>query len=261
MANREIKLQARETIKKRAFVIIMTSVVFILLQYFVTYLCYELSGYNDYYNQVYDIAQATAKRIESATTVEEAERIIESITLPGLEAFRKSAFSSFLAVVMFFVGMLLTAGYQFHALMESRGIETHFRSIFYSFNHFWKILIINILTYIFAAIGFVLLIVPGLIIMLRYSMAIMVLYDNPELGPVQCMRQSARLMRGNKWRYFTLLLSFLMWLIASGFVSAIVGLPLLDVWVYPYYYISSAVFYSNLTVGSWNASYGQTGEN
>ena len=56
------------------------------------------------------------------------------------------------------------------------------------------------------------------------------------------MRESKRLMRGNKWRLFCLQLSFLGWLLL-GCLTLGIGL----LWVYPYQSAAEAAFYLEIT--------------
>ncbi len=48
---------------------------------------------------------------------------------------------------------------------------------------------------------------------LRYSQAMLLLADNRETGVFQCIRESKRLMKGNKGKFFCLQLSFIGWIL------------------------------------------------
>ncbi|MCR5009581.1 MAG: DUF975 family protein [Clostridia bacterium] len=67
-----------------------------------------------------------------------------------------------------------------------------------------------------------LLVVPGIIAAIRYSQAFYVLADEPDMNPFDCIRQSNRLMLGNKGKYLLLLLSYLPWLILASIPAGIV---------------------------------------
>lgn len=53
--------------------------------------------------------------------------------------------------------------------------------------------------------------VLAVIVQYRYSMSFYALVDNPELRAVDALRESARMMKGNKWNFFCLNLSFIGW--------------------------------------------------
>ena len=64
---------------------------------------------------------------------------------------------------------------------------------------FWKYLGASILLALAVAIGFVLLIVPGIIFGLMFMFTTFVVIER-ELGPIDAMNESHRLTRGHKWR-------------------------------------------------------------
>lgn len=61
-------------------------------------------------------------------------------------------------------------------------------------------------------------------ISLRYVMADYVLMENPEVGAVGALRESRRMMKGNKWRYFCLQLSFIGWHILAALAFGLGGI-------------------------------------
>jgi hypothetical protein len=70
------------------------------------------------------------------------------------------------------------------------------------------------------AIGFLLLIVPGIILAVRWSVAVPAcVVEN--LGPLAAMRRSAELTRGHRWKIF---LVYILFVIITFVVSLIVGL-------------------------------------
>lgn len=64
-----------------------------------------------------------------------------------------------------------------------------------------------------------LFVVPGIIAILRYSQCFYLRVDNPDWTASQCIKESTRLMTGNKGKFFGLTLSFIGWL----FLAALVG--------------------------------------
>ena len=81
---------------------------------------------------------------------------------------------------------------------------------------FWKALVMNIVRTILVGLQMFLLIVPGIIAGFRYSMADYLLAQNPELGPIEALRESRVRMRGNKFPWFCLRTSFFGWLLLTA---------------------------------------------
>ncbi len=91
--------------------------------------------------------------------------------------------------------------------------------IFLGFSNFLKTFLLYLLMTLAALAGLVLLVVPGVILIYCYSMSYYLMVDNPELGAVAAMKESRARMRGNKWKLFTLHLSFIGWMILSAAVT------------------------------------------
>lgn len=98
-----------------------------------------------------------------------------------------------------------------------------------------------------------LLIVPGFIAAIRYSMAPYLLAEHPDWTAKEALEESKRIMKGRKGQYFLLLLSFIGWTLASnllqislmsinGVVAIVAGL-FVSCWVNTYVNASVAVFY------------------
>ena len=75
-------------------------------------------------------------------------------------------------------------------------------------------------------------------------MSINLLLDHPEMSAMDCIRESKRIMSGNKGQLFVLDLSFIGWWILAGI--PIVGL-FVRVWVVPYTHMTYALYYTTLT--------------
>lgn len=119
--------------------------------------------------------------------------------------------------------------------------ENTVESIFVGFKTYTRALAIILLKNVIIFLFSLLLIVPGFIKMLSYSMACYVSKDHPELSAYECLKRSKDLMWGHKWKLFLLLLSFLGW----GLLCLLtLGIGFL--WLYPYASVSMAVFYESL---------------
>ncbi|MGN1098939.1 MAG: DUF975 family protein [Christensenellales bacterium] len=130
------------------------------------------------------------------------------------------------------VAMIVTSGLTL-ALMNcfltvSRKGKVAFSDFSSKLALFVQSLVLSILIGLIVGLGLILLIVPGVIWALGYSMSYFIKLDNPELGVWECMKRSKKLMCGRKADFFVLILSFIGWLllagIAAGVISMILGL-------------------------------------
>lgn len=251
--SRELKLRAKSTLRRRLFNILMMAAVFIVAGYLLSYLAGELDGSNDWGREFQRRINALAEQVGNVTELGEAdltslqESVYEVIlTMPDVSYYARGVFGIVLALLISLMSIPLTAGYTSHILRESRGEETRVGSLIFGFRVMWKAFAITLITWIVGALGTVLLIIPGIIVILRWSLAFYVLADDPELGPIACLKESARLMRGHKWRLFKLEFSFFFWYLASGIVTSLIGAPLLNVYLTPYLYLTRAEFYKEI---------------
>jgi len=86
-----------------------------------------------------------------------------------------------------------------------------------------------------------LLIIPGIILGLMFSQVFYIIADNEEISAVDALKESARIMKGNKFRYFILCLSFIGWVIV-GAITLGIGF----IWITPYYNITLTNFYRDI---------------
>lgn len=105
-----------------------------------------------------------------------------------------------------------------------------------------KLIGASIVVSIFVTLWSLLLIIPGIIKSLSYSQVFFLLRDHPEFSIIEAITESRKIMKGYKWKYFLLNLSFIGWGILSLFT---VGIGLL--WLIPYVTTSLASFYDQLT--------------
>ncbi|MBQ8506453.1 MAG: DUF975 family protein [Clostridia bacterium] len=82
----------------------------------------------------------------------------------------------------------------------------------------WKAVAMNLVRSLLVALQFMLFVIPGIIAALRYDMADYLLAQNPEMGPIEALRESRIRMRGNKGRFFCLQFSFFGWMLLQGAV-------------------------------------------
>lgn len=88
---------------------------------------------------------------------------------------------------------------------------------------------------------------------LLYSLSTYVAYDNPEMRSLEVVNQSAKMMNGNRGKFFLLGLSFAVWylipvaLVLIGlYVPAVISLFALYIWLFPYMQVAYVCFYDEL---------------
>lgn len=118
--------------------------------------------------------------------------------------------------------------------------EPQIADLFTPFQQYGRIFACYIQVFIFTILWTLLLIVPGIIKGLSYSMSYFVLKDCPELSPAEAIKESMRLMNGHKADLFILQLSFIGWAILGSIT--VIGF----IWVIPYMNTAVAAFYEQL---------------
>jgi len=113
-----------------------------------------------------------------------------------------------------------------------------FTDIFSGFQVILKVIGLLILLGIIILVGTILLVIPGIIFSYMFSQAYFILADDNSKSIIQCLKESAGMMKGYKFKYFVLLLSFLGWTIL-GLIPLGIGL----LWVMPYMNVTVASFY------------------
>lgn len=132
----------------------------------------------------------------------------------------------------------MTLGYAMFAISIFRKRETSPAEVFYGFERFGKALGLYIVMVVFVLLWSLLLIVPGIIAAFRYSMSFYILADNPDMGIMEAINESKKMMRGNKWKFFCLNLSFIGW----G-ILCLLTLGIGFLWLLPYMEVSVIAFY------------------
>jgi uncharacterized membrane protein len=118
------------------------------------------------------------------------------------------------------------------------GKEPAFGDIFSGFKVALKAIGLFFLMGIIIFVGIILLVVPGVIFSFMFSQALYILADDNSKSIIQCLKESAGMMKGYKFKYFVLSLSFLGWIIL-GLIPFGIGL----LWVIPYMNVTVASFY------------------
>lgn len=125
------------------------------------------------------------------------------------------------SIYSFIIGGPLELGFSIFLLTFFRKRNTDNTLLFEGFSHFGRAFLLFILMSIKIMLWGILLVVPGIIAAIRYSQAFFVLADNPDMSANQCIKESCRIMAGNKGRYFYLQLTFIGWFILAQIPSGI----------------------------------------
>ena len=86
-----------------------------------------------------------------------------------------------------------------------------------------------------------LLIIPGIIAALSYSMTFYILADDNSIGAMDAIKKSKKMMDGYKWKYFCLGLRLLGWALLC-----VLTLGIGFLWLIPYAQVSVAKFYDDV---------------
>lgn len=138
-----------------------------------------------------------------------------------------------------------SATFQLHLL---KGQPAKFTDVFSQFPRILSGIAMTVLQMVFIYLWSLLFIIPGIIARFRYAMMPYLMAEFPELSALEAMRESKRLMRGNKWRLFCLYFSFIGWAILA---SLTLGIGLL--WLTPYVSAAEGAFYMDVTGRSQQA--------
>lgn len=97
---------------------------------------------------------------------------------------------------------------------------------------------LGVLMSVYTFLWSLLLVVPGVIKSISYSMAPWIAIDHPEMTASQCIAESTKMMMGHKGEYFVLMLSFIGWALLCCLTFGI-GFIFLT----PYVLMSQQLFY------------------
>ena len=147
-----------------------------------------------------------------------------------------------MAVIHLVMGSVVSVGYaRFNLELVDRK-EPGFEHLFRYFTHWENAICTSLLKELYVILGFLLLVVPGVIASYSYSMTAYILAEHPEMSASEVLAASKDMMRGNRWRLFCLEISFIGWAILSAFTLGIGNL-----WLTPYENAAKAAFYREIS--------------
>jgi len=132
-------------------------------------------------------------------------------------------------------------GLAIFSLALSRNQNPRLPQIFEGFQKFGVALGAYLLMFLFVLLWSLLLIIPGIIAIYAYSQTYYIIAEDANIGPLEAIRKSKEMMRGNKWKLLCLNLRFIGWALLCILTFGI-GI----FWLAPYMFISKAKFYDDL---------------
>lgn len=165
---------------------------------------------------------ATGSTAAELSTVLEMEIPFPTLGLPPLMV-------TFLSILISLVTVVLSAGYLLYNMGVRKGRTMPYATMFDGFTFVGKIIILEILVFVYVFLWSLLFLIPGIIAGYRYRFALYNLCENPQISPSEALRMSKAQTRGHKWELFVLDLSFLGWNILCGLT-----LGILSIWIMPY---------------------------
>ena len=158
------------------------------------------------------------------------------------------AAANYVPVLGAFSGVLLfplTAGVMLFMLRIIRNEQPlDIGLIFKPFNQYWRFVWGNLRMGIFTLLWTLLLIIPGIIAGIRYSMTIYIMLDKPEYTAKEAMTESIQIMYGHKLQFFGY--SLLFGLIAFSGTILTLGIGL--IWLIPWSASFMASFYDSIRI-------------
>lgn len=131
------------------------------------------------------------------------------------------------SIVNYALGTLISMGVTAFYLAAYANPHTAEFSMLWHPQPFWKFLGASILTTLAIVIGFVLLVVPGIIALLFFMFSTFIVIDRG-LGPIEAMKESMRITEGNRWPLLGLICLLFLILIAGALalgVGLLVAMP------------------------------------
>lgn len=151
----------------------------------------------------------------------------------------------FVGLAMFLIFVLiypaLLIGQKKTYLENAHGEKAGLKYVTSGFYNYGNSILLYILMSIFTFLWSLLLVVPGMMKFISYSMAPYILAENPKMSALEAINLSKKMMNGHKWELFTLCLSFFWWILLHLLTFGLAG-----IYVGPYMEATIANFYIEL---------------
>ena len=144
-------------------------------------------------------------------------------------------------IISLVISSLVSIGYAQFNIDLIDGVEPKIITLFSKGKQVWTAIKANILVFIRITVGFIFLIIPGIVAVFRYSMVNYVIAENPGISAREALEMSNEIMKGNKLRLFFFGLSFL-----GSILLVVITLGIAAIWVIPYMNAAYAGFYREI---------------
>ena len=156
------------------------------------------------------------------------------------DAYGKTYMFTIGSIALFIQGPI-SIGLATYSLAIANQKDYSYNQIFTGFKYFFKALFLFLLFNILFLIGFIFLIIPGIIIALMFSQIFYIMADDPETGVIDAFKKSASLMKNKKLQLFGLGMRYF-----GLFILGVFTLGIWWLWLIPQAYVSFAIFYKEL---------------
>lgn len=150
--------------------------------------------------------------------------------------------TTILALIYFFIGDAVRLGYiDFNlALLDRR--KNSISRLVSRMSDWWRVLCVKIILFFILAIGYIFLIIPGIVMKYSYAMVPYILEERKDFSILQALRASRQIMKKHKWELFCFKLSYIGWDIL-GILTLGIGF----IFINPYRYAAEAAFYNEIS--------------
>ena len=222
------KLQAKQLIRESQPSMLTAALLYTLLTALIGWLSLRLTGVDT--NTMNEMLQLASEG--------NSEAVMEMMTKATPSA-GASLIDSLLRLAMAVVGV----GFSLFVMNSVRRSQPALGNLLDGFGMFPRVLFLIILQIVFIFLWSLLLVIPGIIAAYRYSFAVYVMIDHPEMSAMDCLRESKRLTTGYKRQLFLLDLSFIFWFLLT--MIPVVGY-IAQVYVTPYMESARVLYYEQI---------------
>ena len=156
------------------------------------------------------------------------------------DAYGKTYMFTIGSIALFIQGPI-SIGLATYSLAIANQKDYSYNQIFTGFKYFFKALFLFLIFNISFLIGFIFLIIPGIIIALMFSQIFYIMADDPEAGVIDAFKKSVSLMKNKKLQLFGLGMRYF-----GLFILGVFTLGIWWLWLIPQAYVSFAIFYKEL---------------
>ena len=154
-----------------------------------------------------------------------------------------SAGASLIDMLLRLAMAVVGVGFSLFVMNSVRRSQPAIGNLLDGFGMFPRVLFLIILQIVLIFLWSLLLVIPGIIAAYRYSFAVYVMIDHPEMSAMDCLRESKRLTTGYKRQLFLLDLSFIFWFLLT--MIPVVGY-IAQVYVTPYMESARVLYYEQI---------------